>query len=340
MALLRQFGPQDEEILKAMQQRQQPAPVSQAQPSYVAPEQNIFQRMGGGIKDYLSDPSNRARLAVAFNSMRLNPDQNIAAMAQSRIDQERVKRGANRTAEQFRAMGREDIANMIEQNPSMALDLTKAYYSSQLKSPSAFSEKVKALSAFMPEKDAVKIAASSGGTTVNMPSVGSIPAGYQAIYDDAGRVVRMEPIAGGPVESELSEEQEKRKNAFAAYEVGIENVRKALGETATGYLFGKVPAITEGAQTFEAAGDLMAPILKDIFRGAGEGNFTDADQAILMNMLPRRGDSPAAARNKIQMLDQTVRAKLGMPLISYGQEETKKRLRFNPETNQLEEVGG
>jgi len=59
-------------------------------------------------------------------------------------------------------------------------------------------------------------------------------------------------------------------------------------------------------------------------------------------MLPTRGDAPEAARAKMKMLDDMIRAKLGKPLaprVQQGQQSTP-RLRYNPETNQLEEVGG
>ena len=351
MALLNQFGPQDEEMLKLMQaqamQRQMQAPTSQAVPVYenpsVQPIPNAPPQAGfmDRVKSTFQDPEKLTQMGMILSSLGSNSAPIQKALgAQLGLMQER--KSANRTAEQFRAMGREDIANMIEQNPSMALDLTKAYYSSQFKSPSAFSEKVEALSAFMPKEEAVKIASSSGGTTVNMPSVGSIPAGYQAIYDDAGRVVRMEPIAGGPVEQKLSADQKAMDEAFKVYEVGISNLGEALGQTETGYLYGKIPAITSGAQTFEAAGDLMLPVLKDIFRKAGEGTFTDSDQRVMENMLPTRGDAPEAARAKMKMLDDMIRAKLGKPLaprVQQGQQSTPRR-RYNPDTNQFEEVGG
>lgn len=351
MALLKQFGTEDEEILKRM--RSQSAPISRPEPVFVNPQQapvpaqpqSGFRGILGNIASGLQDREKLMQLGMVLSSMNPN-SQNLTNVLQYNLDtmkeDRELKSQANKTAEFFRAQGRDDLAMAIEQNPQLALELTKAFYASQFKSPSAFSEKVDALSAFMPKDEAVKMAASTGGTTVNMPSVGSIPAGYQAIYDDAGRVVRMEPIAGGPVEQKMSEGQKAMDEAFKVYEVGIANLGEALGQTETGYLYGKIPAITSGAQTFEAAGDLMLPVLKDIFRKAGEGTFTDSDQRVMENMLPTRGDAPEAARAKMRMLDDMIRAKLGKPLAPKIQQDQQKtpRLRFNPETNQLEEVGG
>ena len=55
----------------------------------------------------------------------------------------------------------------------------------------------------------------------------------------------------------------------------------------------------------------MAPILKQLFRGAGEGTFTDKDQELLVAMLPTRKDTPEARVIKVQNIDAIVRAKLG-----------------------------
>jgi len=194
MALLNQFnqfGQQDEEILKQMQaqamQRQGNAPTSQAVPVYDnpsvkpiqnAPKQGFLGRIGSGLQD----PETLMKLGMLFSSMGSRSQALVPAL-QANLESMQSKRQANATAERFRAMGREDLAQMIEQNPSMALDLTKAYYSSQFKSPSAFSEKVDALvAANVPRAEAVKMVATSSGTTVNLPS-GAETAMYKAASD-------------------------------------------------------------------------------------------------------------------------------------------------------------
>lgn len=134
MALLNQlFSAEDEEILKQMQMRQQPAPVTQAQPSYVAPQQqSFFQRIGSGIQDFTSDPERMARLTMALNSMRMQPDAGIAAMAQSRMEnaqqQKLLKKQTNRTVELLNKMGRPDLARAVEQQPELAKEALKQVY--------------------------------------------------------------------------------------------------------------------------------------------------------------------------------------------------------------------
>ena len=115
------------------QQMSPQAPQQAPQMTQQAPQQpGLLSRLGGGISDYLSDPANRARLAMGFNTMRLNPDPNIASMAQSRIELSEAKKleskQVNKTVELLRKMGREDLASAVESNPSLAVDALKQVY--------------------------------------------------------------------------------------------------------------------------------------------------------------------------------------------------------------------
>lgn len=102
--------------------------------------------------------------------------------------------------------------------------------------------------------------------------------------------------------------------AFNIYQQGIDNLSEALGQTSTGFFSGLLPAFTSGQQTAQGAISIMGPVLKQMFRGAGEGTFTDKDQELLMAMLPTRSDNPEAIQAKLQSLDSVVRAKLGQPV--------------------------
>ena len=103
----------------------QKAPIVTGKPVYEAPEKKgFFERLGSGAMEYLGDPTNRARLAAAFNTMRLNPDPNIARMAQSQIETQQaldlLKGQGTRTAEWLKSVGREDLAQLVLQQPAMA----------------------------------------------------------------------------------------------------------------------------------------------------------------------------------------------------------------------------
>ena len=170
-----QMSPQAPQQAPQMPQQTPQMPQQAPQMPQQAPQQQgLLSRLGSGISNYLSDPENRARLAAGFNTMRLNPDPNIAAMAQSRIEssqqQKLLKSQANKTAAVLRAQGQAELADMIEQNPEMALEITKAFYANQFKSPSVFQQKLDAAKKLgLTDEQAFERAMSGSGTTINMP---------------------------------------------------------------------------------------------------------------------------------------------------------------------------
>lgn len=106
-----------------------------------------------------------------------------------------------------------------------------------------------------------------------------------------------------------------RSNASASrvYESGMAGVYEGMKGTATGPIVGRLPALTDAQQIAQSTTAAMAPVLKQMFRVAGEGTFTDKDQELLMQMVPTRVDSPAAREAKMANVDNIVRAKLNMP---------------------------
>jgi hypothetical protein len=128
-----QMSPQAPQQAPQMPQQTPQMPQQAPQMPQQAPQQQgLLSRLGSGISNYLSDPENRARLAAGFNTMRLNPDPNIAAMAQSRIESSQAKKleskQVNKTVELLRKMGRGDLAAAVESNPSLAIDALKQVY--------------------------------------------------------------------------------------------------------------------------------------------------------------------------------------------------------------------
>ena len=123
------------------------------------------------------------------------------------------------------------------------------------------------------------------------------------------------------VMAELAEESRSDSKALNLYEVGMGGLSEALGQTSTGPVMGMLPAVTAEAQIAEGAISAMAPILKQMFRAAGEGTFTDTDQAMLMRMLPTRSDRPKARVSKLQNIDAIVRAKLSKAQQSQPQQQ-------------------
>lgn len=131
----------------------------------------------------------------------------------------------------------------------------------------------------------------------------------------------LEPEVAGAVEAaknqakaEAAEVGEARSNekAWSVYDGAMGNLARAMRRAETGPFVGFIPAVTANAQIAEGAVAVMAPVLKQMFRAAGEGVFTDKDQEMLMGMVPTRKDLPEAREAKIKAIDSIVRAKLGM----------------------------
>jgi len=118
-------------------------------------------------------------------------------------------------------------------------------------------------------------------------------------------------VAAATQHADIAKEDRSNRRALEVYEIAIKGLADALGQDTTGPFVGLLPALTQEARTAEGAIALMAPVLKSIFRTAGEGTFTDQDQALLMGMVPSRRDKEATARTKLENIDLIVRAKLG-----------------------------
>lgn len=118
--------------------------------------------------------------------------------------------------------------------------------------------------------------------------------------------------AVGQAKAEVNKIGEERSNdkALGVYEGAMSNLTKALDKTVTGPFIGLTPAMTSNAQIADGAVALMLPLMKDVFRSAGEGTFTEGDQKILTDLIPTRSDNPKARASKITMLDSMIRAKL------------------------------
>lgn len=129
MALLNQFGQQDEEILKRMKGN---APVSQGnivydnpsvKPIPNAPKQGFLGRIGSGLQD----PETLMKLGMLFSSMGSRSQALVPAL-QANLESMQSKKEVNRTVELLRKMGRQDLASAVEQQPELAKEALKQVY--------------------------------------------------------------------------------------------------------------------------------------------------------------------------------------------------------------------
>jgi len=119
--------------------------------------------------------------------------------------------------------------------------------------------------------------------------------------------------------ADLSIENRSNDKALGVYEASIDTVRSAFDKASTGPIAGWFAAMGANNQMAKASVAMMGPLMKDIFRSAGEGTFTDGDQALLMSMLPSTSDKREAVAFKLEFMDKIIRSKLA------EQEQTPKR---------------
>lgn len=224
------------------QQSSMPAQVSQAQPSTQAPSepQGFRQRARGilgSIGGFLqNNPNLLDTLAIGFGGMSMNPNQALMQQAAGRIQQRqelaRIQGVGNRTAEYFRSVGRDDLAQAVESNPELALGIYQEYFKSTLATPDAIDPTAdmqnykyyydQEVAAGRTPMTFQEFRTSRPPSTQNIfrlgdegqIQVGPIPQGYY--LDTSGAAPTLKVIQGGPAdieqraaEQELSDEQQR-----------------------------------------------------------------------------------------------------------------------------------
>lgn len=119
-------------------------------------------------------------------------------------------------------------------------------------------------------------------------------------------------VKADPAEVEAKTKKASANTSWNMYTAAMEGVRRSMVNTTTGPVLGRLPAFSGAQQTADGAVAAIAPVLKQLFRTAGEGTFTDKDQQLLLAMVPTRADRPEARDAKIANIDAIVRAKLGI----------------------------
>jgi hypothetical protein len=156
---------------------------------------------------------------------------------------------------------------------------------------------------------------------------------YLKQEEEAGRVPKSidkfitdQKIAGRTpaVAKEIMGRQQDEKT-MRVYVAASNGLLTGLEGATSGPFVGMIPPFTAAQQTAEGSVAALAPVLKQMFRSAGEGVFTDKDQELLMKMVPTRQDLPEARHAKIDNIDNIISKKLGVPL-PYRSWREKKQL--------------
>jgi hypothetical protein len=273
---------------------------------------------------WYKDPNVYNSLALGFNTMRMNPDQGLAVALQNRIktaqELKANEASKNKTVAALSQMGMDKgELDLLAENPELLKIAATAMYKRKAGADTtAEMQTFDYLTSGLSEEDKAKALRIKLGIDPRASSELSIPldrffntsfqsgAGTQAAKAQA-------EINQAAVSNDLLRQQ---------FDFGFNALESALGGTGqTGKIFGNLPAVTTSAQIADNAKALLLPIMKGVFRGAGEGVFTDKDQETLEAMLPTRDMTPEAAAQALDSVKMLVSLKLQNPqfdITTYG----------------------
>lgn len=124
---------QQKSFQQGMQGAMQPRPSVTGGSTTAKPEQaGLLSRLGRGALDALQDPVRNSQIVTALNTLRFDPDPQLAKAVQARaatVQQQRQQATtANRTVQHLRQIGQKNLADLVKADPSLATDaLSMAY---------------------------------------------------------------------------------------------------------------------------------------------------------------------------------------------------------------------
>jgi hypothetical protein len=269
------------------------------------PEEPWYKRM-------MDDPAFYDRLALGFNTMRLNPDAQLAAVLGERIKTAgeigRSKKAQNKTLVALQNMGMDPAeAELLGDNPELMKVAMSAMYKARTgQDATADIQTFEYLTQGLPEDQKARARRMKLGleARAGLPIEEYFGRGYAGTSGSAAATAQAKVI----------EQAQTNRILKAQLDFGFDNLGAALGATGqTGKIFGNLPAVTSGAQLADNAKAILLPIMKSVWRGAGEGVFTDKDQETLEAMFPSRDMNADAAKQALLVVRQLTELKLQNP---------------------------
>lgn len=135
MSALNQAG----NLARLNQMANQPEPPQPPQPPQTLGSRamGILGAIGGGIKRSVQDPNFADRLVIGLGGMTMNPNQVLMQQAAANIEQRRktdlLSAEANKTIQYLRSRNRDDLARMVESQPSTARAVLEEYLKAEIR---------------------------------------------------------------------------------------------------------------------------------------------------------------------------------------------------------------
>lgn len=167
------------------------------------------------------DVERRLRLAQGIAGMAHSPNvglqqsiagrlQDVQAQRQKQAAKELADAQRNKTAQWLASQGRADLAQGILTGSLSGAQAFELFKQKPEDGRTALMKNYEyAINELNMKPENAATWAKAGGTVINMNP--TIPAGYQGVYDEKGKLTRVEPIAGGPVEQAQEEAEAKKK---------------------------------------------------------------------------------------------------------------------------------
>jgi hypothetical protein len=221
------------------------------------------------------------RIALAANSLRMNPDPNIAQMIQMRQERRDERSTANRTAQWLMSQNRQDLAQALMTG---AIDPKTAVATALQPAADGRTAMIQNYEYWLtqgktPQEAEVLARAGAGGTTIDMSGGGKFEEGFAK--SDA-------ELLGTVFSTGLQAQRnlgriDQLGNLLARAPQGAEGAMKAIA--------GEFGVATEGLDDIQAAQALINSLVPEQ-RTPGSGPMSDADLALFKQSLPRLINQP------------------------------------------------
>lgn len=221
------------------------------------------------------------RLALAANSLRMNPDPNVATVIEAGRERRAGQQTANRTAQWLMSQNRADLAQAlmtgaIDPKTAVAAAMTPEadnrtamiqnyeYWLTQGKTPEEAQELARA---------------GSGGTTIDMGGGGKFEEQFAKL--DADTIAGVQAAGSAAVRSlsKLQQLEQYLANSPGGIEAGLKQIGGELGID------------TEGLDQIQAAQAIINSLVPEQ-RQPGSGPMSDADLVLFKQSLPRIMNQP------------------------------------------------
>jgi hypothetical protein len=229
-------------------------------------------------------------LAIGVNSLRMNPDANIAQAAQGRMAERKGKAATNKTVEFLRAQGRTDLADAVESGSLDAKSAVGIIYQTPKDERTSIQKNFEFFKSLgMSEADA--IASSKSGTNVTVGGDGETAFAKRAGQATAEQAALL--VDGGMSASGNMALLDRLSETLGNAPQGLNG---AFVQAA-----GRLGLKMEGVSDVEAAQAILNRMVP-AQRIPGSGTMSDADLALFKASLPQIMNTPGGNRQIIETI--------------------------------------